>query len=182
MDDPALKASCQTKRGCTVTGPDVQRASQPTMSRRLSLLSTAKNYARLSKAILKLGLEPMWVRNGGQRQAVAFLDADSMAAEAHGNQQGAKYNGHYKQNGFLPQILSNGDTGDVLGARLRLGTDPETKGFPNFIVTIALKVKPRIADHVGLDAGFNGEQTWAPLEENDMIYKNTSTLTTFFGK
>ena len=170
MDDPALKASCQTKRGGNVTGPDFQLASQPTMSRLLSLLSTAKNYARLSKAILKLGLEHMWVRNGGQRQAVAFLDADSMAVEAHGNQQGAKYNGHYKQNGFFSQIISNGDTGDVLGARLRPGTDPETKGFPNFIVTIALKVKQLIADQVGLDAGFNGEQTCAPLEKNEIDY------------
>ena len=81
-DDPAFKASCQTKRGGTVTDPDVQLASQPTMSRLLALLSTAKNYARLSKAILKLGLEHMWVRNGAQRQAVAILDADSMAVEA----------------------------------------------------------------------------------------------------
>ncbi len=59
LDDPALKASCQTKRGGTVTGPDVQLASQPTMSRLRSLLSTAKNYARLRQAILKLGLEHM---------------------------------------------------------------------------------------------------------------------------
>ncbi len=165
-DDPALKASCQTQRGGTVTGPDVQLASQPTRSRLLSLLRTAKNYARLRQAILKLGLEPMWVRNGAQRQAVALLDADSVAVEAHGHQQGAKYNGHYRQNGFLPQIRSSGETGDVLGARLRPGTDPETKGFPNFIVTIALNVKQLLADQVilRLDAGFNGEQTCAPLE------------------
>lgn len=171
-DDPAMKASCQTKRGCDVTGPDVQLASQPTMSRLLSLLSTAKNYARLSKAILKLGLEHMLARNGGRRQAVAILDADSMAIEAHGNQQGAKYNGHYKQSGFLPQIISNGETGDVLGARLRPGTDPETKGFPNFIIEIALKVKHFIADQVilRLDAGFNGEQTCTPLEDNGIHY------------
>ncbi len=95
-----------------------------------------------------------------------------MAIEAHGHQQGAKYNGHDKQNGFLPQIISNGDTGDVLGARLRPGTDPETKGFPHLIVTIALKVKQCIADQVILrwDAGFNGEQTYAPLKKNDIRY------------
>jgi len=173
MGDPSLTASCQTKRGSDVIGPGFQLASQPTMSRLLSLLSTAKNYARLSAAILKLGLEHMWLRNGGQRQAVAILDADSMAVEAHGNQQGSKYNGHYKQNQFLPQIIiSNGETGDVLGARLCPGTDPETKGFPNFIVSIALKVKQLIADQVilRLDAGFNGEQTCAPLEENGIDY------------
>ena len=172
MGDPALTASCQTKRGSDVTGPEFQLASQPKMSRLLSLLSTTKNYARLSAAILKLGLEHMWVRNGGKRQAVAILDADSMAAKVHGNQQGAKYSGYYKQNGFLPQFITNGATGDVIGARLRPGTDPETKGFPNFIVTIALKVKQLIADHVilRLDSGFNGERTYAPLEESGIGY------------
>jgi len=46
-NDPALTAFSRMKRGNGVVGSDPQLASQPTMSRLLSILSTLKNRARL---------------------------------------------------------------------------------------------------------------------------------------
>ncbi len=66
--DPVPRTSSQSRRGDGVI--HAQFASQPTMSRLLSILSTAKNYTRLSAAVLKLGLDHIWTRMGGQRLAL----------------------------------------------------------------------------------------------------------------
>jgi len=91
---------------------DENLASQPTLSRLLSLLSTAKNHAHLCTAVLKLALDHLWTRNGERRLSTFVADVDSMPSDAHGNQRGSKYNGHYKKSVFLPQFVTCGKTGD----------------------------------------------------------------------
>ena len=50
-----------------------------------------------------------------------------------------------------------------MASRLRPGS--ETKGVKEFLLDLY-----RIADRVSLDAGFNGESTYVPLEENGVYY------------
>ena len=170
--DPALTASSRTRRGAGVIGPKSTCASQSTMSRLLSLLSTAKNLAHLNSAVLKLGIEHILSRNEGKRQASCVIDVDSMPVDAHGNQLGSQYNGHYHRRVFLPFFATCGETGDVLGAKLRAGTQNDTRGFKDFVHRIAHAVRTQVADRVifRLDAGFNGEQVYVPLEEDRMYY------------
>lgn len=172
LDDPVLRASSRTRRGTGVIGPESPVASQSTMSRLLSLLSTAQNLAHLSSSVLKLGLGHILSRTGGHRSAECVVDVDLMPVDAHGNQLGSKYNGHYHRKVFLPIFATCGETGDVLGARLRAGTQSEARGFKDFVLGIARAVRTHVADRVifRLDAGFNGEQTYVPLEAEGAYY------------
>ncbi len=69
----------------------------------------------------------------------------------------------------MPQFATCGETGDVIEARLR--PDSETKGLKEFLLDLE-----RIADRVILDAGFNGESTYVPLEENGVYYLMRLTI------
>ena len=90
-------------------------ASQPTLSRLLSMLSTARNLPHWVAAVTRLGMEHILSRTGGERLPALVIDVDAVPLDAHGSQQGSAYHGHYKRNVFLPLVITCGETGDVLG-------------------------------------------------------------------
>ncbi len=55
--------------------------SQPTRSRFWSILGIPGNFEVMQKGLLKLGMEPMLVRNGGERLDEVILDVDAMPVE-----------------------------------------------------------------------------------------------------
>ena len=170
--DAAFAASTSTRRGDGVVGSDRTLASQPTMSRLVRLLSIRENLSHLKAAVLKLAMEHLLVRNGGRRRDEVVIDVDAMPIDAHGNQLGSKYHGHYKRTIFLPLIASCGETGDVLGVQLRPGTQREVTDCEDFIVPIAHAVRQHVADQVivRMDAGFNSGALCARLEAENIGY------------
>jgi len=153
--DAAFGTSTSIKRGAVEAGRTL--ASQPTLSRLLSLLSKADNPSHLEAAVQKLAIEHMLVRNGGRRCDEVVIDVDAVPVDAHGKQLGSAYHGHYKRTVFLPLIASCGETGDVLGAQLRPGNRREVTDCEDFVVSMADGVRQHAADRViiRLDAGFN---------------------------
>ena len=86
----------------------------------------------LEETVTKLGMEHMLTRNEGKRLEEVIIDVDAMPLDAHGKQEGCEYNGYYKRKVFLPLIASCGETGDVLGAELRPGTQREVTDCDTF--------------------------------------------------
>ncbi|MXW14003.1 MAG: hypothetical protein F4Z76_03635 [Rhodothermaceae bacterium] len=72
--------------------------------------------------------------------------------------------GHDHRKFVLPFFATCGETGDVLGAKLRAGAQSDARGLNDFVLRIAHAVRMHGADRVmvRLDAGSNG--TCAPLE------------------
>ncbi len=170
--DAAFGVSTSTSRGDGVVGSDRTLASQPTMSRLVGLLGMVQNLVHLKAGLLKVGMEHMLVQNGGRRRDEVVIDVDAMPVDAHGNQLGSKYHGHYKRTIFLPLIASCGESGDVLGAQLRPGTQREVTDCEDFIVPIAHAVRQHVADQVivRMDAGFNSGALCTRLETENIGY------------
>ena len=161
--DAAFGTSIRIERGAVGTGRML--ASQPTMSRLLSLLSKRDNPSHL-EAVQKLAIEHMLVRNGGRRRDEVVIDVDAVPVDAHGKQLGSAYHGHYKRVVFLPLIASCGESGDVLGAQLRPGNRREVTDCEDFMVSMADGICEHAADRViiRLDAGFNSGVVFTRLE------------------
>ena len=74
------------------------------------------------------------------------------------SRRAASINGYYKRKVFLPLIASCGETGDVLGAELRPGTQREVTDCDTFIVRIAQAVREHAADRVHRPLGCGFQQ------------------------
>ena len=170
--DPAFLVAVLCERGEQVIAPDKTLSSQSSLSRLLDQLSESSNLRVLEETVTKLGMEHMLTRNEGKRLEEVIIDVDAMPLDAHGKQEGCEYNGYYKRKVFLPLIASCGETGDVLGAELRPGTQREVTDCDTFIVRIAQAVREHAADRVTvrLDAGFNSGALCATLEQHDIYY------------
>ena len=170
--DPSLGAASSPRRGDGVIDSDGSLASQSTLSRLLGLLARKENLAVLGAAVLRLAVEHMRVRNGGERREEVVIDVDAMPLDAHGKQSGSKYNGYYRRTVFLPLFASCGETGDVLGTELRPGTQREVTDCEDFILSIAEGVRNCVADRVivRMDAGFNGNDVYTRLEAAAVYY------------
>ena len=165
--DPAFLVAVLGERGEQVIAPDKTLTSQSSLSRLLDQLSESSNLRVLEETVTKLGMEHMLTRNEGKRLEEVIIDVDAMPLNAHGKQEGCEYNGYYKRKVFLPLIASCGETGDVLGAELRPGTQREVTDCEAFIVRIAQAVREHAADRVTvrLDAGFNSGALCATLRK-----------------
>ena len=81
------------------------------------MLAEQKNFVQLRRFAETFAMEHLLQRSGGKRRRVVVFDVDGLPVEAHGRQQGSKWNGYYKRTIFLPLVALCGKTGDMLGAR-----------------------------------------------------------------
>ena len=110
--DPALKLSCDRR---PTTGQPL--ASQPTLSR-LDNAVDAATCQRLADALLRHYLEQRAARG---MPAQILLDIDSTDDPTHGNQEGTRYHGYYRQHMYHPLLIFDGETNQLISARLRPG-------------------------------------------------------------
>jgi len=110
--DPLFKVACGRR---PVSEPDL--ASQPTLSR---LENAVDRWAveRLAEALADL-----YVRERGRTGVPAriVLDLDGTDDPAHGEQEGVRYHGYYRQHMYHPLLVFDGDTGQLITAILRPG-------------------------------------------------------------
>lgn len=177
--DPAMRTATWNRPGDRVL--DERCASQPTQSRLTSILSGHKQNTEALRAAL-----PDWVErhlragNRGHRVRRGTLDIDSFPIPVSGSQQGAVYNGYYKQKVYHPLVAAFAAEGDYDGGKLgegfvhavlRAGNVHTAKGAVRFIRT-ALARSSGLARSIDLrmDAGFMIGPVLDPLTDDGIRF------------
>jgi hypothetical protein len=145
--DPLLKAVCGR---LPVSDPDL--ASQPTMSRLENAVDRGACY-RLARALGEVYLRER-ERDGAPARIV--LDLDSTDDPTHGHQEGTAYHGYYDQHQYLPLLVFDGDTDQLVTAVLRPGNVHASAGVVPVLKRIARAVRarwPGVAIEVRMDSG-----------------------------
>lgn len=181
-DDPVLRISVSDRRGVAPLemrprepgvalnkNPEVPDglASQPTLSRLQTVLSSVAHREVLRDTLLESAARRC---RGQLRQAT--LDVDSFPIDSYGHQPGARYNGYYHRVVFHPLVAHLGETGDVLGARLREGNLHTANGAAEFIHQMIDAVEKKLCRvaAVRVDAGFPEEELLGSLERRGTAY------------
>lgn len=173
-EDAALRLAVSTRRGTapleeptTSLTPD-GLASQPTLSRMQAMLASELNRRRLADGVLDRACARMLTAHG-RRDEMSF-DVDSFAYDAHGEQEGAAYNGHYRTDCFHP-LVAYSDTGDLLAIRLRPGNVHTADDVRSFLEAMLSKLRT-VARKLWLriDAGYANGQLFAWLHHRGIKF------------
>jgi hypothetical protein len=98
--------------------PDTDLASAPTFSR-LENAATIRDVYRMAKAFVD-----QFIASYPKPPAVIVLDMDHSEDAAHGQQELAFYNHHYRSHCYLPLFIFEGLSGKFVTAALRAGKRP----------------------------------------------------------
>jgi hypothetical protein len=177
--DPAMRIATWNRPGERVL--DERGASQPTQSRLTDILSGYK----LNLEALRAALAD-WVgrhlRASGNDRAVlrGTLDIDSLPITVHGSQEGAAYNGYYREKIYHPIVACFAPEGDYDSRRLgdgfvhavlRAGNVHTASGAVRFIRE-AVKRTSEFARSIDvrLDAGYTGGGVLDPLTDDGIRF------------
>ncbi len=145
--DPLLKLVCGR------LPDDAPLASQPTFSR-LENAVTARDCYRIARA---LGILYLRERGAAGTPLRIVLDLDSTDDPTHGNQEGTRYHGYYRQHMYHPLLIFDGDTDQLITAVLRPGNAHAGKGIVAILKRIVQQLRatwPEVAIAIRADAGF----------------------------
>lgn len=187
--DPAFHLAISQRRGTApLDEPDPQQpdgqphalASQPMLSRLLATLAAEGNRGVLRRRLLesarrhryavrkqatRWGDDPRRLRHG-------TLDIDSYVVVVHGNQPGARYNGHYQSVCYHPLAAQFAPTGDWLDMTLREGHVHTAHEATRFLLDLLARVEAELCQvsYVRGAAGFPEEELLAGLEARRKPY------------
>ena len=133
--DPAYKLACDRQ---PVSGADL--ASQPTLSR-LENRITPQELDQLSQVLLDVTLDKR--AKTGTRRRTIILDFDGTDAQTHGHQQLSFFHGYYGHTCYLPLLIFDGDTGDLLSVMMRSGKAGTAEGTVTQLAEIVAGLKRR---------------------------------------
>jgi hypothetical protein len=162
--DPLFKLACDRR---PASEPDL--ASQPTFSR----LENAVDRHAVEE--LAGALADLYIRERGRAGAPAriLLDLDGTADPAHGQQEGVRYHGYYRQHMYHPLLVFDGDTGHLITAVLRPG-DVHGSAFVVLVLRRLLRklraAWPNVPVEVRADSGFAIPRLYAWCEANAVDY------------
>jgi hypothetical protein len=177
--DPALRMATWDRPGTRVL--EERMASQPTQSRLVDILTTAKgNLEALRQAM------PDWIgrhlrATAGDRAVLrGTLDVDGFPVVVYGSQPGAAFNGYYGEKVYYPLVAGFAAEGDYDSRRLgdgfvhavlRSGTAAGAEGALRFIRT-ALKRCAGLARTLDLrmDAAFTIGKIMDPLTDDGVRF------------
>jgi Transposase DDE domain group 1 len=100
------------------------------------------------------------------------LDLDPTDIETHGDQEKSPYNGYYKHTCYLPMMISDGDTGDVVTAFLRPGNRHASFLLIPVLKRIFEKIEkryPNVRFSIRADSGFQSEELFWFLEQKKNV-------------
>jgi hypothetical protein len=118
--DPLLKLACGR---LPESGADL--ASQPTLSRLENAADRGACY-RLARALVGVYLRER-ERDGVPEHIL--LDLDGTDDPAHGEPEGVRYHGYYRQHMYHPLPVFDGDTDQLIAAVLRPGNAHGSRGW-----------------------------------------------------
>jgi hypothetical protein len=162
--DPLFKLACGRR---PASEPDL--ASQPTLSR----LENAVD--RHAVEGLAGALADLYIRERGRGGAPAriLLDLDGTADPAHGQQEGVRYHGYYRQHMYHPLLVFDGDTGHLITAILRPGDVHGSRFVVLVVRRLVRKLRaawPNVAVELRADSGFAIPRLYAWCEANAVDY------------
>ena len=172
--DPAMKLSSWNRPGEKVL--EQRLASQPTQSRLIGWLAGIRgNREALRNSLFDwthrhlrgTGCDAC-SNDNDRRVRQATMDIDSFPVQVHGKQEGASYNGYYKDTVYHPMVASFSVDGDYDSARegkrlgngfihcvLRQGNVHTAKGIQRFVRNVIRKAKQAAwSFDIRLDAGY----------------------------
>jgi hypothetical protein len=166
-EDPALRIAVSSRAGdrplrnAQKARQPAGLASQPTMSRLNHALASPQNLQVLSRALLETGRRRACPRR--RRRAQIVIDVDSFPLRAHGRQDGARYNGHYRYICTHPLVAFT-DTGEILGILLRPGNVHTAHDVRSFLEPILDALREDCDELVlRVDSGFADGKLFAWL-------------------
>ena len=144
--DPLLKTVCER------TPHDAEGlSSQPTLSR----LENSADGPTLRRLLRHH--ETRYVASLPVDQEVVILDIDSTADATYGAQQLSFFNAHYDEHIYHPLLVFDGETGELITARLRPGNAGASRGAAGILRRVIRKIRrrcPQAQIVVRGDAGF----------------------------
>lgn len=146
--DPLLKLVCGR-----LPESDPPLASQPTFSRLENAVSARDCY----QIAMALGLVYLRERAADGTPTRIVLDLDSTDDPTHGNQEGSRYHGYYRQHMYHPLLVFDGDTDQLITAILRPGNAHAGKGVVAILTRIVRLLRatwPEVRIAIRADAGF----------------------------
>jgi hypothetical protein len=158
--DPLLKLVCGRR---PVSGEEL--ASQPTFSRFENAVD------RHAVEALAAAIVDVYVRERGRDQPPAhiLLDLDGTDDPAHGEQEGVRYHGYYRQHMYHPLLVFDGETGQLITAVLRPGNVHGSR----FVVLVLRRLLrrlraawPTVTLEIRADSGFAVPRLYRWCEAN----------------
>lgn len=146
--DPLLKLVCGR-----LPESDPPLASQPTFSR----LENAVSWRACYRIALALGLVYLRERGVAGTPPRILLDLDATDDPAHGDQEGSRYHGYFRQHMYHPLLVFDGDTDQLIAAVLRPGNAHAGKGVVTILKRIVRAIRatwPGVPIAIRADAGF----------------------------
>src|SRR5215212_3549368 len=162
--DPLLKLVC----GRLPDG-DADLASQPTLSRLENAVDRHACY-RLAGSLVELYLRER-EREGVPARLV--LDLDGTDDPTHGAQEGSAYHGYYRRHMYHPQLVFDGDTGQLIAAILRPGDAGASRGVLTLLRRLVPRLRarwPGVAIELRADSGFASPALYTYCEAEGIDY------------
>jgi hypothetical protein len=144
-------------------------ASQPTFSR----LENAVD--RHAVEALAAAIVEVYVRERGRAGPPShlLLDLDGTDDPAHGEQEGVRYHGYYRQHMYHPLLVFDGDTGQLITAVLRPGNVHASR----FVVLVLRRLLrrfraawPAVTAEIRADSGFAVPRLYRWCEANAVTF------------
>lgn len=146
--DPLLKLVCGR---LPEQGADL--ASQPTLSRLENAVDRRTCY-QLAQALVAIYLHDR-ERDGVPDQVL--LDLDGTDDPTHGQQEGSRYHGYYRQHMYHPLLIFDGHTNQLITAVLRHGTVHASHGVVAVLKRLIRAIRthwPAVHIELRADSGF----------------------------
>ncbi len=170
--DPAITVAAKSSGGPVPSDGSDGLPSQPTLSRFVDQLSREENLDVLKQGILSNGLRRIREGSGGPKDFLV-IDVDDVPFLADGHQPGSRYCGYVGHRCYSALVAVSGESGDILGARLRRPEEDragETLDFLLPIVAGALEEGGERPVLVRMDAGFPDGRTLAEFDALNIQY------------
>jgi hypothetical protein len=149
------------------TAPDL--ASQPTLSR-LENAPGPRECLSIARALVGL-----YVKERGKDGAPprVLLDLDSTDDPTHGEQEGSRYHGYYRQHMYHPLLVFDGETNQLVAAVLRPGNSHAGRGAVAVLKRVVGRLReawPGVEVEIRADAGFALPTVYEWCEEEGIGY------------
>lgn len=162
--DPLFKLACGQ---LPLSGHDL--ASQPTLSR-LENSVDRHTCTRLALALVELYLRE---RERAGAPSRILLDLDATDDPTHGEQEGSGYHGYYRQHQYLPLLIFDGETQQLITAVLRPGTVHASRLVVLVLRRLVALIRarfPEAAIEIRADSGFAVPRLYAFCEREQITY------------
>jgi len=169
---PALKSIHTKEDGNIVVHQDSEPISQSMISGLWSLLGLPNNFMEMEKGLLRIAVENILARNGGNRPAEVILDVGVMPTDSHGMQPVIRSITRDIDVALLPLLITCAVTGDILGTERLRDIQHKVIYSQSFAIAIGKHIQACVSDRVifRLNADFNRHHVFEDVDRAGLFY------------